>query len=52
MQRGTKALLSTLLAASALVAPQVASAQTERAQTAREAELEARLAKLEQEMLV
>ena len=45
MQRGTKALLGTLLAASALVAPQVASAQT-----AREAELEARLAKLEQEM--
>lgn len=41
MQRGTKALLGTLLAASALVAPQVASAQT-----AREAELEARLAKL------
>jgi type II secretory pathway component PulJ len=45
MQRGTTALLSTLLAASALVAPQVASAQT-----ARQAELEARLAKLEQEM--
>lgn len=46
MQRGTKALLGTLLAASALIAPQLASAQT-----AREAELEARLAKLEQEML-
>lgn len=45
MKQGKKAWIGILLGASALAVPQLASAQT-----ARESELEARLARLEGEM--